>query len=218
MLAHYRAGEWRADVVVVTGDLIQDDSAAAYQNFCHLLGDLELPVYCVPGNHDVRDLMQTATSQAPFHYCESYETDDWLFVGVDSCVNERAGGFITNSEFDRVDAAIQASAAAHVMLYLHHPMVALGSRWLDSVGMDNGAEALQRFSASGKVRLAIFGHVHQDFVAEHAGLTIMATPSTCSQFASGSAEFAIADSPPAYRRIELESDGTFQHELIWVGN
>ena len=54
------------------------------------------------------------------------------------------------------------------MLHLHHPPVALGSRWLDSVGMDNGDEALRRFAASGKVRLAIFGHVHQDFETEYA--------------------------------------------------
>ena len=30
VLAHYAAGDWRADRVVVTGDIIQDDSAGAY--------------------------------------------------------------------------------------------------------------------------------------------------------------------------------------------
>jgi Icc protein len=58
--------------------------------------------------------------------------------------------------------------------------------------------------------------VHQDFQAEHAGIQIIATPSTCSQFAAGSDEFAIDDNPPAYRRIELHADGTHSNELIWV--
>jgi Icc protein len=49
VLDHYREQDWRADLVVVTGDLIQDDSAAAYEHFCQLLAALQLPVYCVPG-------------------------------------------------------------------------------------------------------------------------------------------------------------------------
>jgi Icc protein len=217
VLAHYQDGDWQADIAVVTGDLIQDDSAAAYELFSQLLGGLDLPVYCVPGNHDVRDLMQDALREPPFFYCGSVELNDWLIVGIDSCVSDRAGGLITDAEFDRVDAAIAASAAANVMLYLHHPPVALGSKWLDSVGMENGDTALRRFSNSGKVRLAVFGHVHQNFSTEYSGMQIIATPSTCSQFASGSAEFAIDDNPPAYRRIELHADGSHDNELIWVG-
>ncbi len=204
---------------MVTGDLIQDDSAAAYQNFRQLLGGLDLPVYCVPGNHDIRSLMQEALGELPYHYCDTLEHGDWLIVGIDSCVSERAGGEISAAEFDRVDAAIAASDAPHVMLYLHHPPVAVvGSRWLDSVGMENGDEALRRFAASGKVRLAIFGHVHQDFATEFEGMRIVATPATCSQFAAKSDKFAIDDKPPAYRRIELLPDGTHQDDLVWVDN
>lgn len=205
-------------MAVVTGDLIQDDSAEAYQHFRQLLGELGIPVYCVPGNHDIRDLMRDALSEAPFVYCGNQQFGDWLLVGMDSCVDGQAGGAIAAAEFDRVDDEIAASDASHVMLHLHHPPVAMGSRWLDTVGMDNGAEALRRFTASGKVRLTIFGHVHQDFSTEIAGMRIIATPSTCSQFVPGSAEFAIDDNPPAYRRIELHPDGSHHNELIWVGN
>jgi Icc protein len=218
VLDHYRSGDWQADVAVVTGDLIQDDSAEAYQHFRQLLGELGIPVYCVPGNHDIRDLMRDALSEAPFVYCGNQQFGDWLLVGMDSCVDGQAGGAIAAAEFDRVDDEIAASDASHVMLHLHHPPVAMGSRWLDTVGMDNGAEALRRFTASGKVRLTIFGHVHQDFSTEIAGMRISATPSTCSQFGPGSAEFAIDDNPPAYRRIELHPDGSHHNELIWVGN
>ena len=217
VLAHYQAGDWQADVAVVTGDLIQDDSAEAYAHFHDLLSTLEMPVLCVPGNHDVRDLMQDALAAPPFHYCGTFERNHWLLVGIDSCVAERAGGFVTDAEFDRMDRAIAATDAENVLIFLHHPPVKLGSKWLDTVGMDNGPESLARFAASGKVRLAIFGHVHQHFVAQHAGLQILATPSTCSQFAAASEEFAIDDSPPAYRRLELHPDGTHNNELVWVG-
>jgi Icc protein len=216
VLAHYQAGAWRADIVVVTGDIIQDDSAGAYVHFRDLLGALALPVFCVPGNHDVRELMQEALAAPPFQYCATLQHGDWLLVGLDSCVDARAGGRISEAEFTRLDRAVAATEAAHVMLCLHHPPVTLGSEWLDSVGMANGREALSRFAASGKVRLAIFGHVHQDFAAQHSGMEILATPSTCSQFVAGSKEFAIDTRPPAYRRLELHPDGTHSNELIWV--
>lgn len=216
VLAHYRGGDWQADIAVVTGDLIQDDSPGAYVHFRDMLSELEIPVHCVPGNHDIRALMRSALAEPPFHYCASIELGEWLVVGIDSCINEYAGGSVSEAEFERLDTAIEQSAAQHVMVCLHHPPVAMGSRWLDTVGLDNGEETLQRLSASGKVRLAVFGHVHQDHDAEYAGIQIIATPSTCSQFAVGSDEFAIDDNPPAYRRLQLNADGTQSNELIWV--
>lgn len=218
VLAHYRAADWRADLVMVTGDLIQDDSQQAYQHFQKLLGGLDLPVYCVPGNHDVRVLMRAALEDPPFYYCATVERGNWLIVGIDSCVDGQAGGAVHDTEFTRLDDAIAGSAAQHVMVCLHHPPVAVGSRWLDTVGLDNGDEVLARLAHSGKVRLAIFGHVHQNVEVQHGGIRIIGTPSTCSQFAVHSADFAIDDRPPAYRRIELHADGRHDDELIWVAD
>jgi len=216
VLDHYRDNNWCADLVVVTGDLIQDDSAGAYQHFRQLLEALQLPVYCVPGNHDIRALMREALAEPPFHYCESVQAGDWLITGIDSCVTGRAGGHIAAEELERLDTVIAAADAPYVMICLHHPPVPMGSKWLDSVGLENGEEFLERISVSGKVRLAIFGHVHQPYDADHGGVRIIATPSTCRQFAQGSEEFAVDDTPPAYRRISLYADGTFEHELVWL--
>ena len=216
VLEHYRAGDWRADLAVVSGDLIQDDSREAYGHFRDLLSGLGIPVYCLPGNHDVRPLMQAMLGEPPFHYCAAIERDGWLIACLDSCDEGRAGGVVRDAELERLDALIAGSGAAHVAVFLHHPPVVLGSRWLDSVGLDNGDAVLQHFSASGGVRVVVFGHAHQVYDAEHYGLRVIGTPSTCRQFAAGSDEFAVDDQPPAYRRFELLPDGNFQHDLVWV--
>jgi len=217
-LEHYRAADWRADLVMVTGDLIQDDSKQAYEHFRTLLSSLDLPVYCVPGNHDVRTMMRAALQDPPFHYCATVECRDWLIVGIDSCVADKAGGSVNETELARLDSAIAGSSARHVMVALHHPPLAVGSKWLDTVGLDNGDELLARLARSGKVRLAIFGHVHQNFEAQHGDIRILGTPSTCSQFAAQSDIFAIDDHPPAYRRIQLYADGRHGDELVWVAD
>ncbi len=216
VIDHSRDGDWRADLVVVTGDLIHDDSQGAYDHFCQLLGALELSVHCVPGNHDIRELMQAALADAPFHYCDSVTAGDWLITGIDSCISGQAGGHLPAAELQRLDDAIAASDAANVMVCLHHPPVPMGSKWLDTVGLDNGDEFLERIAASGKVRLAIFGHVHQAYEADHVGIRIIATPSTCRQFEQGSEDFAVDENPPAYRRISLYADGRHENELVWL--
>ena len=180
VLDHYRSGDWQADVALVTGDLVHDDSAAAYGHFADLLGDLHLPVYCLPGNHDVRDLMQRALSAPAFHYCEPLAAGRWHIVSIDSCVTGSAGGHVS------------------------------------AVGLDNREELLQRLAVSGKVRLVVFGHVHQPYDAVHDSMRIIGTPSTCRQFKQRSTLFAVDDNPPAYRRIELLDDGNINNELVWL--
>jgi len=216
VLAHYRASDWRADRVVVTGDLIQDDSSGAYDRFRELMLPLNLRVHCVPGNHDVPELMQRVCRVPPFSYCAWEEIGNWLIIGLDSFVDGTAGGAVSKAEFERLSETVAASDAAHVLVCLHHPPVAMGSAWLDSVGLANGEQFIAQLAALGRVRAAIFGHVHQAYDAEHEGVRIIATPSTCRQFRPGSDEFAVDDKPPAYRRIELGANGSLHAELIWV--
>jgi Icc protein len=216
VLAHYKASEWVAHRVIVTGDLIQDDTAEAYERFRDLLLPLNLRIHCVPGNHDVRDLMRPVCSRPPFSYCAYEEIGDWLIVGIDSCITEHAGGEVLPEELERLSDIVLRSPAKHVMVCLHHPPVPMGSKWLDTVGLRNGNDLLERLRTLNRVRVATFGHVHQQYDAEHEGVRIIATPSTCRQFEPGSDDFAVDENPPAYRKITLSSDGSVEAELVWV--
>lgn len=200
----------------MTGDVVQDDSAAAYQRFLDILGPLALPVHCVPGNHDVRHVMRKKLATPPFFYCEAKDIGDWLIIGIDSCLDNGAGGHVAESEFARLAREIDASTAKHVAVCLHHPPLPMQSRWLDQVGLQNGDEFLHHLSLSGKVRVALFGHVHQEFLAERNGMKIIGTPSTCRQFKPRSDEFALDDMPPAYRQVELFADGSVLTKLNWI--
>lgn len=218
VLDHYDAGDWRAQRVLVTGDLIQDDSASAYERFRDLMSPLNLRVHCVPGNHDIRDLMREVCCRPPFSYCAYEEIGDWLIVGIDSCVREDAGGTVSDEELERLAGIVDRSSARHVMVCLHHPPVAMGSAWLDSVGLRNGPDVLEHFASLQRVRVAVFGHVHQEYDEMHNGVRIIGTPSTCRQFKRHSDEFAVDDNPPAYRHFELGADGSVETSLIWVNS
>lgn len=216
VLDHIAASSWPADLVALTGDLIQDESRQAYDHVAALMESLALPILTVPGNHDIRALMKESLDTPPFQYCGSKQHDDWLLFGLDSCAAGIAAGRVSDAELARLSAAISASDARHVLVCLHHPPLPVGSQWLDSVGLQNRTEFLDAIAASGKVRGAIFGHVHQEFEVTQASIKVIGTPSTCRQFKIGSDEFALDDKPPAYRRIELHADGALESELIWV--
>jgi Icc protein len=216
VLDHYSIADWRADRVLATGDLIHDDSALAYERFRDLLLPMKMRIHCVPGNHDVRDLMRNICERPPFSYCACEEIDDWLLVGLDSCISGEAGGAVSRDELERLSDVVARSSAKHVLVFLHHPPIPLGSKWLDSVSMANGDEVLERLRMLGRVRALAFGHVHQEYDDAYEGIRIMATPSTCRQFEPRSDEFAVDDKPPAYRRIELGADGSVTTEVVWV--
>jgi 3',5'-cyclic-AMP phosphodiesterase len=216
VLDHYQAGDWRADRALITGDLIQDDSAEAYDRFRMLLLPLNMRMHCIPGNHDVRDLMRPVCSRPPFSYCAREEVGDWLLVGLDSCVSGEAGGEVSRDEIRRFEKIADESRAKHILVSLHHPPVPMGSAWLDTVKLKNGKELLRRLEQTGRVRLLVFGHVHQAYDGEHNGIRVLGTPSTCRQFKPGSDDFDVDERPPAYRQIELFADGRIEEQLIWV--
>ena len=216
VLQNIQATPWSAHLISVTGDIIQDDSREAYVRFRRMLQPLGLPVYCVPGNHDIRALMQEMLSQPPFYYCSSLVAGNWLITGIDSCIRDSAGGCIADAELTRLENILGETDADHVMICLHHPPVSMGSRWLDSVGLANAAEFLELISQFPQVRIATFGHVHQNVDELHGAIRIVGTPSTCRQFKPGSANFAVDDRPPAYRRFSLHRDGRVEDELVWL--
>jgi Icc protein len=174
-------------------------------------------VHCVPGNHDDRELMRETLDNPPFYFCDSVTLGNWFVIGIDSCLDGEAGGRVGSAEMSRLEHALAATSAEHVLVCLHHPPLPIGSRWLDQVGLDNGDEYFSLLSVTGKVRATVFGHAHQAFEQMHDGIRVLGTPSTCRQFKTDSDEFTLDDSPPGYRRITLSPDGALDSELVWVG-
>lgn len=216
VLGHVAKSDWEPDVVAMTGDVIQDDSRKAYERFRDLLVPLERPVHCVPGNHDLPDIMREVLGAPPFLWCAAVEHGRWLVAGIDSRIEGAANGRVTEAEVERLNEALRRSPAEHAVVCLHHPPLPVGSPWLDALGLENGQAFLEAVAASGKVRLVLFGHVHQAFDGGIGPIRILSTPSTGSQFERFSEEYAVSTEPPAYRRIALGDDGSVESELVWV--
>jgi Icc protein len=200
--------------VLVTGDLVQEDGAG-YLRFRSILGDLRQPVLCVPGNHDVPELMHRELCAAPFQICGTRRIGYWQFVMLDSYDQGHVGGRLSPSELARLDETL-ADAPGHAMVCLHHHPIAMGSRWLDEIGLANSDEFWRIVERHSRVRAVVWGHVHQAYDGRRGDVRLFATPSTGAQFLPDSDGYALDHRPPAFRHFRLHADGRIDTQLHWV--
>jgi 3',5'-cyclic-AMP phosphodiesterase len=202
------------EAVLCSGDLVNDDPGG-YSHFERELSALNKPVYCVPGNHDDPVRMRRALSKAPFQVGGYVDLGAWRIVLVDTCVPGRAIGRVSRTELRALEAALSGSDR-YAMICMHHHPIEMSSNWLDAVSLENADEFHALLDAHPRVRLVSWGHVHQSYDGRRRGVRMLATPSTCGQFLPLSDKFAIDNRPPAYRRLNLASDGTVESDLVWL--
>jgi len=200
--------------MLVTGDLVQDDTAG-YLRFRSILGNSAAPVLCIPGNHDEPEAMQRELNVAPFRICGAHEFGAWNFVMLNSYDPGCVGGRLTAAELERLDAEL-ARSTHHAMVCLHHHPVPMGSRWLDTSGLANAAEFWRVIDAHAGVRAVTWGHVHQAYEGRRGQVQMFATPSTGAQFLPGSDRYAVDSRPPAYRTFQLHADGRIETQVHWI--
>jgi 3',5'-cyclic-AMP phosphodiesterase len=204
------------DLVAVTGDLVHDEPTA----YVHLVRELAgtTPVYCIPGNHDEAQMLASGVDGSPFHVGGDARLGRWLAVFLDSTVPGAVGGALAPEELDRLAATLEAHRGAPTVVFLHHPPVALGSRWLDAIGLSDADRFFAVLDRHEQVRAVAFGHAHQAFEGRRGRLPLLGTPSTCVQFLPGADDFALDDRPPGYRIIELQDDGTLTSAVVWLAS
>jgi Icc protein len=200
--------------VLVTGDLVQDDSSG-YLRFRSIFGNIKKPVLCIPGNHDEPEAMRRELAGAPFQICGSHEAGGWQFIMLDSYDPGHVGGCLTPAELARLDATLAASPK-HALVCLHHHPITMGSRWLDTVGLAAPEEFWRVIDAHSHVRAVVWGHVHQAYDGQRGAVNLYATPSTCAQFLPQSDRYELDSRPPAYRHFDLHADGRIDSAVHWI--
>ena len=198
------------DLVLATGDLVHDGTRDAYQRvFGHLKG-LGVPVYCLPGNHDEADILQNTLEDDRIRYVGHACHGDWHFIFLNSAVPGQEGGHLVPETLRSLDAHLSSMPDKHSLVCLHHQPVMIGSRWLDSMAVDNSNEFFAIIDRHPQVRGILWGHVHQQFDRTYKNVRLMATPSTCIQFLPRSSAFAIDNATPGYRWLHLYADGSIE--------
>ena len=211
VLQHARQQQWPPDLMLVTGDLIHDDSAAAYSNLKRVFSRFNFPVLMLPGNHDIPDLMQDILPDRHITLQNYLALGNWQFLMLDTRIPGQEGGWLAAEELDRIRRTLTEHPDLHTLIAMHHPPLAHASEWLDTMQVGNSAEFLRLIQDYPNVHLVIWGHVHQEFEQRAGGIHFLGTPSTCIQFQPYARTFTIdSQRQPGYRWLRLYANGGFE--------
>lgn len=213
--AHARDHFSNCDGVLLTGDLVQDD-AAGYSLIRETFQHSPVPVYCIPGNHDLPEAMHQALDCPPFVHTDHIILDGWLLILLNTWKPHSAGGELGAVQLRRLTDLLAQRPTLHTLICLHHHPVPMHSDWLDEVGLQDAPAFQACIARCPQVRGVVWGHVHQALDREVQGVRYMATPATCAQFLPRSRQFALDARPPGYRTLSLNADGSISSEVIWL--
>ncbi|MES1158383.1 MAG: phosphodiesterase [Terricaulis silvestris] len=175
------------DVIVATGDLVNDARGDEYPVLAEAMKDAPAPFYLVPGNHDDRARLRSAFpdhAYLPKNGRLSYTIEDHpvRIVALDEIVPGETAGDFAEDCAAWLDDTLRAAPFRPTLIALHHPPFLTGDRLLDTIGLkhqDRFADIVRR---NPQVGLIICGHHHRPVLGHVGHVPAVASPSTAWSF------------------------------------
>ena len=194
------------DLILASGDLSQDGSLASYQRFRQLHEQIPAPARWFAGNHDELPAMHTACADSDLLQ-PIIDLGNWRIILLDTSIPGAVPGYCSAEQLALLEQALQTAGDRYVLVSFHHHPVSIGCRWMEPIGIRNPEALFAVTDRYPQVRALLWGHIHQEFDQLRNGVRLLASPSTCVQFAPGSEEFQVDQEAPGYRWLRLHADG-----------
>jgi len=208
LLDKMKQTEWPVDAILATGDLSHDASTESYQLLHDALSELNVPVFCLPGNHDDVNTMRAVLDGETIISTERSLLGDWQLIMIDSCLPGEVAGQVSERQLFAIKKHLDQYPDMPALVCIHHPPIKLNSTWLDDVALKTPENLLNMLEEHAQVKALLFGHAHQEYASNFAHFAIYGTPSTCRQFKPECEDFEIDSAMPGYRVLELAKDGS----------
>jgi 3',5'-cyclic-AMP phosphodiesterase len=206
------------DAVLVSGDLTNDPTDAAYERVAELLAPLTAPVHVLAGNHDDTDALRALLGAPgekgqPLQYVE--QIGGLRMIALDTTLPGRDDGALGAERLAWLDAQLAAGADTPTIVAMHHPPVWTGIPAIDELGLAESdrlalAELLARHP---QVKRVVAGHVHRGLTGEAGGCPVFVCPSTHLQLALDldATEIELVREPPCFALHVATGDQVVSH-------
>ncbi len=196
-LSHLLGLPQQPDLVVITGDLVDEGKVEEYAHLRELLAPLQQPVLFIPGNHDDREVMRTSLAgihgwhgagerasvdALPVHgYWQfNLKASEWplRIIGLDTVVAGESGGELCAERLAWLSDQLRDDRTTPTLILMHHPPFATGIGHMDEIGLTGAAAFGQLVSAHPQIEVILCGHLHRTIRASVGGRACMTAPST----------------------------------------
>ena len=183
VVAKIKAADDPPAFIIHTGDLTQSSRPSEFDTLHQVLRDVSMPVFYVPGEHDV---LNDAGTNFRARFAQGTVGDGWYsfdhsgvhFVGLVNVVNLKAHGLGSLGEdqlrwLARDLAPLKNSTP--VVVFAHIPLWSVYPEW--GWGTDDSARALELLKRFGSVSV-LNGHIHQTMQKVEGHVTFHTAMST----------------------------------------
>lgn len=199
----------RIDLILATGDVSQDGSLDSYTRFRRL---------GAPWTRRCAGSPVTTTNasrcsgrpRAATCWSRSSTSATGAWCCSTSSIPGAVPGYLEEDQLELLRRAIDSAGERFLLVSFHHHPVPIGSDWMDPIGLRNPQALFDLLAPYPQVRCLLWGHIHQEFDRQRGPLRLLASPSTCVQFAPGSSDFTLDRLAPGYRWLRLHDDGRLE--------
>ena len=192
-VAKIKAAAEPPSFVLHTGDLTHLSRPAEFDTLEQVLGELSLPVFYVPGEHDVledegKSYLQRFGKGSQGAGWYSFDQGGVHFIGLVNVVNVKAGGLGTlgDEQLEWLEKDVRPlTSSTPIVVFAHIPLWSVYPEW--GWGTEDSARALAYLKRFGSVSV-LNGHIHQVMQKVEGHVTFHTAMSTAfPQPAPGSA-------------------------------
>lgn len=201
---------WQPDLILLSGDVSEDGSAASYGRVSALLNSAGSPVLALPGNHDVPAVMRHYFPLGPWGSPYTRESKNWQLILLDSTVAGKISGQLSAADLQGLDHLLRRSSAENVLLAMHHQPVSMAAPWIDRYALEAPARLFKVIDGNKRIRCITWGHVHQEFQTERKEVLLLGSPSTAANSLPNTKKFTLDLAGPACRWLVLHAGGTVE--------
>lgn len=182
----------RPAALLLTGDLADDGSPAAYARLRDRLAPLACPLWPLAGNHDDRAALRAAFADiAQVQACAAqpwlqYEArlDGLRVLVLDTLEPGAAHGVLCSERLAWLAQQLAQDQQTPVLLALHHPPFQAQMPGMDDTALRQGAAELAALvQRHPQVQRVVCGHLHRSVLQRWAGTVVQSAPSTAHQIA-----------------------------------
>ncbi len=171
------------DLVLVTGDVTNDGTAAQAQEAARLLDGLRAPFRLVPGNHDDRETLRAAFGEenrggggAGEFLQYAFDCCGVRFIALDTLKPGSPGGAFCPTRARWLREELRDAGDAPVMLFMHHPPLKFGVLETDADGFEGAALLGEIVQAHPRIERILCGHIHLSAHAAWRGAVVSTAP------------------------------------------
>ncbi len=202
------------DLVIHTGDLVDELTADAYAAAKAQLDQFGVPVLATPGNHDDPDLLAATFGDRVAITAAAHDIGAWRVVITSSFDPGAHSGTFSDATLTALTDQIDCDR--HVLIGTHHPPL---SPCTDHECINiRGAEFLLAVDERPNVKAVVAGHLHLEDDITRRGVHHFVTPSSALQLRHVH-PLPDNNSEPTQagaRILDLHDDGTITTEVLWA--